>query len=44
MEGLDAWSERNAREGSHIDGLIQEIRNSSALALELRLPCTDPSI
>ena len=28
----------------HIDGLVQERRNSSALALELRLSCTDPSI
>ena len=28
----------------HIDGLVQERRNSSANALELRLSCTDPSI
>ena len=28
----------------HIDGLVQEKRNSSALAMELRLPCTNPSI
>ena len=27
-----------------IDGLVQERRNSSALAMELRLSCTDPSI
>ena len=26
-----------------IDGLVQEIRNSSALTMELRLPCTNPS-
>ena len=26
------------------DGLVQERRNSSALALELCLPCTNPSI
>ena len=26
-----------------IDGLVQEIRNSSALAMELRLYCTNPS-
>ena len=28
----------------HIDGLVQERRNSSALAMELRLSCTSPSI
>ena len=28
----------------HIDGLLQERRNSSALAMELRLSCTNPSI
>ena len=28
----------------HIDGLVQERRNSSALAVELRLSCTKPSI
>ena len=28
----------------HIDGLVQERRSSSALALELRLSCTKPSI
>ena len=28
----------------HIDGLAQERRNSSALAMELRLSCTKPSI
>ena len=27
-----------------IDGLVQERRNSSALAMELRLPCTKPCI
>ena len=27
----------------HIDGLVQERRNSSALAVELRLSCTNPS-
>ena len=26
------------------DGLVQERRNSSALALELRLSCTNPSM
>ena len=29
---------------SHNDGLVQERRNSSALAMELRLSCTNPSI
>ena len=28
----------------NIDGLVQERRNSSALAMELRLFCTNPSI
>ena len=28
----------------YIDGLVQERRNSSALAMELRLCCTNPSI
>ena len=28
---------------SHIDGLVQERRNSSALAMELRLSCINPS-
>ena len=29
-------------EAEHIDGLVQENRNSSALAMELRLSCTKP--
>ena len=29
---------------TYIDGLVQERRNSSALAMELRLSCTNPSI
>ena len=28
----------------HLDGLVQERRNSSALAMELRLSCINPSI
>ena len=28
----------------HTDGLVQERRNSSALAMELRLSCINPSI
>ena len=28
----------------HINGLVQERRNSSALAMELRLSCTNPAI
>ena len=30
--------------GLHIDGLVQERRNSSALAMELGLSCTNLSI
>ena len=30
--------------GKYIDGLVQERRNSSALAMELRLYCTNPLI
>ena len=29
---------------TYFDGLVQEIRNSSALAMELSLSCTNPSI
>ena len=29
---------------THVDGLVQERRNSIAKALELRLSCTNPSI
>ena len=37
------WSNgKNA--SNYIDGLVQEICNSSALAMELRLSCTNPSI
>ena len=28
----------------HIDGLVQESRNSSVLAMELRLSCINPSL
>ena len=28
----------------HVDALVQEIRNSSAVAMEFRFPCTNPSI
>ena len=39
------WISKNYRlEIFHIDGLVQERRNSSALAMELRLSCTNPSI
>ena len=34
----DTWN----RHGKNIDGLVQERRNSSALAMELRLSCTNP--
>ena len=32
-----------ALQGCHFDGLVQERRNSSTLAMELRLSCTNPS-
>ena len=32
------------KQEEHIDGLVQERRNSSALAMELRLSCINPSI
>ena len=44
------WSDKNSstpvkmQQGLHIDGLVQERCNSSALAMELRLSCTNPSI
>ena len=31
-------------DGNNFDGLVQERRNSSALAMELHLSCTNPSI
>ena len=37
----DDW--QDGCRSSHIDGLVQERRNSSALAMELRLSCTNPS-
>ena len=33
-----------AMDWPHVDGLVQERRNSSALAMELRLSCTNPSM
>ena len=36
MPGTNKWN--------HLDGLVQERRNSSALAMELRLSCANPSI
>ena len=36
-----------AKEGEiylHVDGLVQERRNSSALAMEFRLSCINPSM
>ena len=35
---------RISRVWDYIDVLVQERRNSSALAMELRLSCTNPSI
>ena len=36
--------QKSCKMQTHIDGLVQERRNSSALALELRLSCTNPFI
>ena len=38
-----SWHCRSALQKVHIDGLMQERRNSIANALELRLSCTSPS-
>ena len=38
------WTVQGRQEHSHLDGLLQDRRNSIANALELRLSCTDPSI
>ena len=40
----EQWNVKCLRTKFHIDRLVQERRNSSALAMELRLSCTDPSI
>ena len=37
-------TQSNGRRVLHIDGLVQDRRNSSALAMEVRLSCTNPSI
>ena len=34
----------NSIPGNYIDGLVQKRHNSSALAMELRFFCTNPSI
>ena len=39
-----SWGNQVTGEKAHIDGLVQERRNSSALAMELRLFRTNPSI
>ena len=38
-----AYCQQNDTE-YYFDGLVQEKRNPSALAMELRLSCTNPSI
>ena len=40
---LDTVATSLARQKYHIDGLVQEKRNSSALAMELHLSRTNPS-
>ena len=37
-------SKKGPRALGQIDGLVKKKRNSSALAMELRLSCTNPSI
>ena len=37
------WLKVRLLRRSHFDGLVQERRNSSALAMELCLSCTNPS-
>ena len=39
----DMWTVKDG-DIYHIEGLVQERHNSSALAMELRLSCTNPSI
>ena len=36
------WPQAWSQDSEHIDRLMQERRNSSALAMELRLSCTNP--
>ena len=40
---LENWLCYNGTKLYYIDGLVQERRNSSAIAMELRLCCTNPS-
>ena len=39
-----AWTNCWNTGDAHVDGFVQERRNSSALAMELRLSCTNPSM
>ena len=41
---LVAWNSDSFNDKEYNDGLVQERRNSSALAMELRLSCTNSSI
>ena len=41
---MDNNTSSTERSHNHFDGLVQERRNSIALAMELRLSCTNPSI
>ena len=40
---MPSYQHRNSHYKDEIDGLVQERRNSSALAMELRLSCTNPA-
>ena len=44
MKVWDIWCIVFTHFNDYIDGLVRERRNSSALAMELRLSCTNPSI
>ena len=41
IRSLHAFKQLIRSSHAHIDGLVQERRNSSALAMELRLSCTN---
>ena len=42
--GYEAWTNMAVHGRQHFDGLVWERCNSSALAMELHLSCTNPSI
>ena len=44
LHATEMWANEEFIKENHIDGLVQERRNSIANALEIRLSCTNPSI